>query len=1146
MSIQIKLKNSVVQDSTPSTSDLPAVGEIALNANINSIGGFMRASDNTIVKIFGPGSLTTPTATTTVSGIAELATSAETTTGSATNRVVTPAGLNAVTVAERTTSNNTYLAKAGGTLTGVMVATAGSASAPAINFGDNDSGIFGGSNTVSLSAGGATRLTADTGVSVTGTLAVTGAITSTSDLTIAEKIIHSGDTDTFFSFPAANIAAVDTAGSERLRVDASGRLLIGTTAPRSPGAVTAQIQLEGTNAATSSLSITRNSGNTGGPNLIFNKTRGTAVGADTSVNSGDTLGIIAFAANDGTDSDNLAASIVAKVDGTPGTNDTPGRIEFTTTLDGSNSTTPRMVIKSSGLIGMGTESPNADLHISGGATVVQVESTNSGSSARLVIKSANDTYAGVHFGDDADEDVGRIRYYHNTDHMQFSAGASERMRINSSGQLLVGLTSSSNGKFVVEHTANQIAVETGTSGDGRLHIGHFNNGTFIGTYGDDGGAADLIRFGTHSGDERMRIQSNGKVGIGISSPDQTLHVHKGSAGTVSSDGNAVITAENNNHCIFQMLSPNTVSNRIMFGDPEDTNVGEIQYSHNSDSLIFTSGNVHRFNIGSSEKVRISSSGDVGIGTNSPNTKLDVRDSSATGISSRSTSTQATDSNKGLRVRNNSDTDTFSVSYKGQGYFAGNVGVGTTSPAGKLHISSGTSGDCNVIIEADTDNNDENDNPRIVFRQDGGGDQSSVGAGNNTLQLRNAVSTSGGILFMAGTGSGHDSATEAMRVDSSRRLLIGTTAARSPGGVTGVLEIEGTNVSGSAMSLTRNSNDGGGCNLTFNKTRSTSTGGDGLVSSGDTIGAIRWCAADGQNADNTAAFIMASVDGATGTDDIPGRLVFGTAPDGSNSASERMRIDNQGRVKIGTTTEGAGDADNLTVAQSGHCGITIRSSTSTRASLFFADGTSGEMEYRGFVVYDHSNNVLKFGSNANERIRIHSGGNTSFGSTSDKARVYIKGSGNGSGATAFDIENSDSEDLFRVRNDGGFFTGEDTGSPYNHTTSSTANARIDSNGRLRRQTSSRRYKKDITDATWGLAEVLKLKPVTFKSNRTGEDADDKTYAGFIAEDVHDIGLTEFVEYNTSNQPDALGYAQMVALLTNAIKELAAKVTKLEAA
>ena len=102
MALRIKLKNSVVQDRVPTTSDLPEVGELAVNANINSIGGFMRASDNSVVKIFGPGSLSTPTASTTVSGISELATNSETTTGTATDRVVTPAGLNAVTVAERT------------------------------------------------------------------------------------------------------------------------------------------------------------------------------------------------------------------------------------------------------------------------------------------------------------------------------------------------------------------------------------------------------------------------------------------------------------------------------------------------------------------------------------------------------------------------------------------------------------------------------------------------------------------------------------------------------------------------------------------------------------------------------------------------------------------------------------------------------------------------------------------------------------------------------------------------------------------------------------------------------------------------------------------------------------------------------------
>ena len=114
-----------------------------------------------------------------------------------------------------------------------------------------------------------------------------------------------------------------------------------------------------------------------------------------------------------------------------------------------------------------------------------------------------------------------------------------------------------------------------------------------------------------------------------------------------------------------------------------------------------------------------------------------------------------------------------------------------------------------------------------------------------------------------------------------------------------------------------------------------------------------------------------------------------------------------------------------------------------------------------------------------------------------------------------------------------------------TTSSSANVFISSStGLLSRSTSSSRYKKDIADATWGLADVLKLKPKTFKSNATGEDADNNTYGGFIAEDVHDIGLTNFVEYNDSDQPDAIHYGNMVALLTKAIQELNTKVEVLE--
>ena len=126
------------------------------------------------------------------------------------------------------------------------------------------------------------------------------------------------------------------------------------------------------------------------------------------------------------------------------------------------------------------------------------------------------------------------------------------------------------------------------------------------------------------------------------------------------------------------------------------------------------------------------------------------------------------------------------------------------------------------------------------------------------------------------------------------------------------------------------------------------------------------------------------------------------------------------------------------------------------------------------------------------------------------------------------------------------TGTASESPYNKGTSSSANLFVTSAGVLKRSTSSERYKKDITDATWGLADVLKLRPITFKSNATGADADDKTYAGFTAEAIHALGLTEFVQYNDSNEPDALNYANMVALMAKAIQELSVKVTALEAA
>ena len=81
----------------------------------------------------------------------------------------------------------------------------------------------------------------------------------------------------------------------------------------------------------------------------------------------------------------------------------------------------------------------------------------------------------------------------------------------------------------------------------------------------------------------------------------------------------------------------------------------------------------------------------------------------------------------------------------------NIGIGTTNPDGMLHISSGTANsDCVLIIESDTDDNDEFSNPQIWFKQDGDKNVGFVGQNSNTLVISNNVSTAGGISFRTGT------------------------------------------------------------------------------------------------------------------------------------------------------------------------------------------------------------------------------------------------------------------------------------------------------------------------------------------------------------------------------------------------------------
>ena len=231
--------------------------------------------------------------------------------------------------------------------------------------------------------------------------------------------------------------------------------------------------------------------------------------------------------------------------------------------------------------------------------------------------------------------------------------------------------------------------------------------------------------------------------------------------------------------------------------------------------------------------------------------------------------------------------------------------------------------------------------------------------------------------------------ERVRIDSSGRLILGHTDSINVDGHTSSLEVNGENYNESTVSIISNSNDTTGAYLFLSKQRSGSSGGTTIVQDGDTLGQIRFLGMDGTDYDNAAASIECNVDGTPGSNDIPGLLRFFTGDGGT--LSERLRIDSSGRLLAGTTTEGEANADDLTIATSGHTGITIRSGTANRGNIYFSDGTSGDAEYRGYIEYNHDGDTLKLATANSVRATIDSSGRFGLGTSSPAQKLHIQDS-----------------------------------------------------------------------------------------------------------------------------------------------------------
>jgi len=211
--------------------------------------------------------------------------------------------------------------------------------------------------------------------------------------------------------------AFETNGTnERMRIDSSGRLLLGATSSRT---IQGESALQVEDDSSSLLSITRTSNNNGACFLTIGKTRNGAV-----LQNNDVIGILNFHGDDGTDLATPAAQIRVAVDGTPGSNDMPGRLEFMTTADGASASTERMRIDSSGNVLIGTTTFNNG-NFTGAGHGITV-----GGTAPQITLHRTDNDKDAFFGNN-----GTNAYLFTADSMNLVFGTSdaERLRIQSGG-----------------------------------------------------------------------------------------------------------------------------------------------------------------------------------------------------------------------------------------------------------------------------------------------------------------------------------------------------------------------------------------------------------------------------------------------------------------------------------------------------------------------------------------------------------------------------------------------------------------------------------------------------------------------------------------------------------------------------------------
>ena len=263
--------------------------------------------------------------------------------------------------------------------------------------------------------------------------------TFTGDVDIADKIIHTGDTNTAIRFPAADTITAETGGTERLRINSTGQTIVGDSVAQLSTSSERPFQVHSVN----------------GPKIAIGRN-------DTSIVSGNTIGGLEFYGNDADGTFVNTASIIVNANGDHGDNDKPTRMQFYTTADGGSSAAEALRITSDGHLVIGGDSNNTFA----GLQRLDIFNTSTadnyhGSLIRLITKNAAGNSTASY--DMVKYKEGTVSHNNNESggSINFYAGGATRLQVLSTGNINVN--------------------------DGDLVIGTHGHGISFAAYGNTGG-----------------------------------------------------------------------------------------------------------------------------------------------------------------------------------------------------------------------------------------------------------------------------------------------------------------------------------------------------------------------------------------------------------------------------------------------------------------------------------------------------------------------------------------------------------------------------------------------------------------------------------------------------------------------------------